>query len=100
MTDYSGPERRIDGINRREWDGVTRWVKDIDDTLQDHTKAEVRMEERISTIETDLKEVKDDVKSILDMVSRAKGAWAFMGWIAGAAATLAAMWVWGKDHLK
>ncbi len=80
--------RSIDAISRHEWDGMTRWVKEIDDKLDGHTEAETRMEERINSIETDLKEVRQDVKSILDVLTKARGIWSFMGWLAGAVATL------------
>lgn len=99
-TEYLGPERREELVSRQECDTVKAWVKDIDEELKLHTRAEARMEERITQIEKDLGEVRDDVKLILDVVSRAKGAWAFAGWIAGAVAALVAILAWAKDNLK
>ena len=93
-------ERRQDSVSRHELTNLYAWVKDIDDEMKSHTKAEARMEERITQIETDIKEVRDDVKTILDVVSRAKGVWGFMGWVVGVVVALAGMWAWGKEHLK
>lgn len=100
MNEYLGPERREEIVTRQECETVKAWVKDIDEELKLHTKAEARMEERIEQIESDLKEVRDDVKSILDIISRAKGAWALLGWAAGAVGAVVAAFAWAKDHLK
>ena len=100
MSDYTGPERRLEPVSRHEMTSIQSWVKDIDDELKVHTKAEARMEERITQIETDIKEMRDDVRRILDMMSRAKGVWGFLGWATGAVVALAAVWAWAKDHIK
>lgn len=100
MTEYLGPERREELVTRYECDTVKAWVKDIDEELKSHTKAEARMEERISQIERDISEVRNDIKTILDIVSKAKGAWWLLGIIATVAGSLVGMFVWAKDHIK
>lgn len=100
MSEYAGVERRKDAVTRQECDSVKDWVKDIDEELKLHTKAEARMEERIEQIEKDLGEVRDDIKTLLDIVSRAKGIWGFIGWVAGAVGAVVGIVAWAKDHLK
>lgn len=87
-----------DPISRHEWNGLSEWVKDIDTQLKTHTLQEVRMEERISKIEDDVKEIKTDVKALLDIWTEAKGAMKLFTTVVG---LLAAGWAfieWLRSH--
>lgn len=99
MADWDGIERR-DPVSRIEYESIEKWVRDIDSDLKIYTKAEARMEERLERLEKDISEIRQNISTILDIISQAKGAWAFAGWFAGAVATLAVAVAWIVEHFR
>lgn len=97
---WQGDERRADLPNRHEFNGLQSWIKDIDEKMILHSTQEVRMEQRLDSLEQDVSEIKNDVKELLTIWTEAKGAMKLVTWIIGALAAGWAMIEWVKSHIK
>ena len=90
----------VDLISRHEFDSTLAWLKDIDAQLAEHTKQEVKMEQRLDQLEQDVKDIKIIVTELRDIWTQGKGALRFLSILVG---ILAAGWgalVWAKEHLR
>lgn len=100
MVPFDGADRRADAINRHEFNGLSSWIKDIDEKMILHTTQEVRMEQRLDQLEQDVKAIRHNVETLLEIWTEAKGAMRFVTVIISGLAAGWAFVVWAKDHLK
>jgi len=77
-----------------------------DDITKDSLQI-ARLEERIATIDRDMRAQTDKIESmqqqltqVLEALSEAKGGWRTLMWLGGAAATFGAMVSWMLSHVK
>lgn len=101
MGEWDGRERRAgELVNRAEVENLSGWLEKVDGSLEKHLLEEVAMEGRLVVLETDMKDIKDKVNEIHDLLTQAKGAWRLLIWIIGAAASGWALLIWIKDHVR
>lgn len=85
---------------RHEFDGLSSWIRDIDDKMAKHTQQEIRMESRLDELEKDVSEIKTDVKQLLEVWTEAKGAVKFLTILISVLASGWAAVLWIKDHVR
>jgi hypothetical protein len=69
----------------------------IDDVLEAHMVEEDR---RFTALQQEIKDMRNDIKALTEAWQQAKGVVSFMKWIAGIGGSVAAWFIFFKDHWK
>ena len=69
----------------------------VEDAIEKHSQGEAL---KYQEIKQEIKETKEAVKDLLETWNQTKGVLSFIKWFVGACASLGAIFVFFRDHLK